>query len=198
MAFIKINLPNVRKAMPVYVLMILSTSVCKYEEKVNRGRNMLETVEQKGAQFGAQVSPGSWLLSKKADIDKHQAVWPYPHELRPAWEELKLQGVLCVDGRPTVYLCAGVQFTTEAKRRHHSFVWNQGLVPLLIFLTPDHVEVHSTVKRPHKEPEEGLFEGDLPSLIPNLGNIAEALEAAKLVRAIETGKFFQDNAPFFR
>jgi SAM-dependent methyltransferase len=158
---------------------------------------MLETVAQKVAQFGEQVSPGSWFLSKQADIDKYQALLPYSHYLRQAWSELKLQGVLCVDGRPTVYLCADVQFTTEVKRRHHSFVWNQGLVPLLIFLTPDHVEVHSTVKKPCKEPDEGLFEGDLPSLIPNLGNIAEALEAAKFVRAIETGKFFQDNAPFF-
>lgn len=158
---------------------------------------MSETVAQKVAQFGKQVSPGSWFLSDEADIDKHQALLPYSHYLRQAWEELKLEGVLCVDGRPTVYLCAGVQFKTEVKRRHHSFVWNQGLVPLLVFLTPDHVEVHSAVKRPHKEPDEGLFERDLPSLIPNLGNIAEALEAAKLVRAIETGKFFQDNAPFF-
>jgi SAM-dependent methyltransferase len=158
---------------------------------------MLETVEQKVVEFGEQVSPGSWFLSKQADIDEHPGLLPYSHYLRQAWEELKLGGVLCVDGRPTVYLCAGVQFTTEAKRRHHSFVWNQGLVPLLIFLTPDRVEVHSAVKRPHKEPDEGLFERDLPSLIPNLGNIVDALEAAKLVRAIETGKFFQDNASFF-
>jgi len=158
---------------------------------------MLEIVEQKVAEFGEQISPGSWFLSKQEDIDKHQALLPYSHYLRQAWAELKLQGVLCVDGRPIVYLCADVQFKTEIKRRCHSFVWNQGLVPLLIFLTPDHVEVHSTVKKPHKEPDKGLFEGDLPSLIPNLGNIAEVLEAAKLVRAIETGKFFQDNALFF-
>jgi hypothetical protein len=158
---------------------------------------MIETVEQKVAEFGDLASPGSWFLSKEADVEEHPALLPYSHYLRQAWEELKLRGVLCVDGRPTVYLCADVHFTAEAKRKHHSFVWNQGLVPLLIFLTPNQVEVHSTVKKPQKEPDKGLFEEDLPSLIPNLGNIAETLEAAKLVRAIETGKFFQDNAPFF-
>jgi SAM-dependent methyltransferase len=158
---------------------------------------MLETVEQKVAQFGKQISPGSWFLSKQADIDEHRELLPYSHYVRQAWNELRLQGVLCVDGRPTVYLCADVQFTPDAKRKHHSFVWNQGLVPLLIFLTPERVEVHSTVKRPHKESDQGLFKGDLPSLIPNLGNIAEVLEAAKLVRSIETGTFFQDNASFF-
>jgi hypothetical protein len=158
---------------------------------------MLETVEQRVAEFGEQASPGSWFLSKEADIEEHPALLPYSHYLRQAWEELKLRGVLCVDGRPTVYLCADIQFTAEVKRRHHSFVWNQGLVPLLIFLTPDQVEVHSTVKKPQKEPGKGLFEEGLPSLIPNLGNIAETLKAAKFVRAVETGKFFQDNATFF-
>jgi SAM-dependent methyltransferase len=158
---------------------------------------MIETVEQKVAEFGELASPGSWFLSKEADIEEHPELLPYSHYLRQAWEELKLRGVLCVDGRPTVYLCADVHFTAEAKRRHHSFVWNQGLVPLLIFLTPNQVEVHSSVKKPQKEPDKGFFEEDLPSLIPNLGNIAETLEAAKLVCAIETGKFFQDNAPFF-
>lgn len=158
---------------------------------------MLEAVEKKVADFGEQVSPGSWFLSTQSDIDKHPVLLPYSHSLRQAWEELKLSGILCVDGRPTVYLCADDRFGNATKRKHHSFVWNQGLVPLLIFLTPSSVEVHSAVKRPHKEPDTGLFEGDLPSLIPNLGIVAKTLDSAKLVRAIETGKFFQDNASFF-
>ena len=110
------------------------------------GGSALGVVDRKVATFGEQVSPGSWFLSKLADIDEYPALLPYSHYLRQAWEELTLGGVLCVDGRPTVYLCAGSQFTAEIKRKNHSFVWNQGLVPLLMFLTPDHVEVHSTVE----------------------------------------------------
>src|SRR5260370_14197967 len=146
---------------------------------------MLETVERKVAEFGEQASPGSWFLSREADIAAHPTLLPYSHYLRQAWEELKLRGVLCVDGRPTVYLCADVKFTPEVKRKHHSFVWNQGLVPLLIFLTPDQVEVHSTVKKPAKEPDKGLFDEELPSLIPNFGKIASTLDAAKLLRPSE-------------
>jgi hypothetical protein len=100
---------------------------------------MIETVEQKVAEFGELASPGSWFFSKEADVEGHPALLPYSHYLRQAWEELELRGVLCVDGRHTVYLCADVHFTAEAKRRHHSFVWNRGLVPLLIFLTPNRV-----------------------------------------------------------
>src|ERR1039458_363530 len=153
---------------------------------------MPETVEQMVAEFGEHASPGSWFLSKERDIEEHPTLLPYSHYLRQAWHYLQVSGVLCVDGRPTVYLCAGVDFTTEVKRSHHRFVWNQGLVPLLIFLTPNQVEVHSTVKKPQKEPAAGLFEENLPSLIPNLGNIADTLESARFVRSVETGQFFQD------
>jgi SAM-dependent methyltransferase len=158
---------------------------------------MPETVETKVAEFGSYASPGSWFLSKENDIEEQPGLLPYSHYLRQAWSELKLSGVLCVDGRPAVYLCGGTSFTPQQKRKHHGFVWNQGLVPLLVFLTPDQVEVHSTVKKPEPVPVDELFGGMLPSLILNLGNVAETLELARLVRSIETGQFFQDYAKFF-
>src|SRR6267154_1397977 len=139
--------------------------------------------------FASHVSHGSLFLSKIEDIDREPRLLPYAHYLRQAWTRLDLSGVLCVDGRPTVYLCEATHFTPDQKRDRHRFAWNQGLVPLLIFVTPNHVEVHSTVKMPAKEPEGGeLFESGLSSLIPNLGNIAEALEIARFVRSVETGQ----------
>src|SRR5208337_412570 len=158
---------------------------------------MPETIETKVAEFGSHASSGSWFLSKENDIEEQPGLLPYSHYLRQAWSELNLSGVLCVDGRPTVYLCGGTSFTAQQKREHHRFVWNQGLVPLLVFLTPDQVEVHSTVKKPEPAAVDELFGGTLSSLIPNLGNVAETLELAHLVRSIETGQFFQDNAKFF-
>ena len=94
-----------------------------------------------------------------------QRYLPYAHYLRQAWNELDLSGVLCVDGRPAVYLCGSERFTHQQKRENHRFVWNQGLVPLLIFVTPNQVEVHSTIKKPEKDavsPE--LFDGNYPVL----------------------------------
>jgi hypothetical protein len=159
---------------------------------------MPETIEPRVVEFGRQASPGSWFLSKESDIEEHGGLLPYSYYLRQAWKELKLSGVLCVDGRPVVYLCEAARFSHDEKRERHRFVWNQGLVPLLVFLTPDHVEVHSAVKMPErKAAEQGLFEGGASSLIPNLGNIAETLEIARFVRSIETGQFFQDHVKFF-
>jgi hypothetical protein len=147
------------------------------------------------ADFAEHASPGSWFLSKESDIEKYAVLLPYSHYLRQAWRELNLAGVLCVEGRPTVYLCEATRFSSKQKRGHHQFTWNQGLVPLLIFLTPNQVEVHSAVKKPERSAE--LFEDDLSSLIPKFANVSTTLEAAQLLRSIETGQFFQDNAEFF-
>lgn len=159
---------------------------------------MPEAIEARVAEFGNQASSGSWFLTRERDIEEHAALLPYSHYLRQAWSEVNLSGVLCVDGRPTVYICGGARFTAQQKRERHRAVWNQGLVPLLVFLTPDQVEVHSTVKKPEKEPVSGdFFDTNLSSFIPNLGSIADALETARLIRSIETGQFFQDNSSFF-
>lgn len=153
------------------------------------------------AEFGGNASQGSLFLSRIEDIDREPRILPYAHYLRQAWRELGLSGVLCVDNRPTVYLCEQQHFTTVEKRRRQRFAWNQGLAPLLVFLTPNQVEVHSAVKTPQEDSPKGeLFESELPSLIAMFGNLADALEQARLVRSIETGQFFQEDehTPFFR
>ena len=87
---------------------------------------MPQTVEKRIAEFERQTSPGSWFLSKESDIEEHPALLPYAHYLRQAWTELGLQGVLCVDGRPAVYLAGAAHFPPQQKRDRQRFVWNQG------------------------------------------------------------------------
>ena len=147
------------------------------------------------AAFGSYISHGSLFLSSVDQIERAETLLPYAHYLRQVWKDLNLAGVLCVDDRPTVYLCEGARFSPDEKRAKQQIVWNQGLVPLLIFLTPNNVEVHSTVKKPTQSAADATVE--LPSLISDLGNIAEALECQKLVRSIETGQFFHEQKDFF-
>jgi SAM-dependent methyltransferase len=155
-------------------------------------------IQPKIAEFGRYTSSGSWFLSKERDVETYPALLPYSHYLRQAWNELNLSGVLCVDGHPTVYLCGGETFTRQRKRDGHRFVWNQGLVPLLVFVTPREVEVHSAVKKPERDVELAeLFDRRLPTVIPMLNDVAEALDCARLVRSIETGEFFHRYSEFF-
>jgi hypothetical protein len=147
------------------------------------------------AEFGKHASHGSLFISSLEQVDREPILLPYAHYLRQAWSEVDLAGVLCVDGRPTVYLCEAKRFTSEQKRERQRFIWNQGLVPLLLFLTPGQIEAHSGVRKPAKPgtPEESTEH----TLIPDLGHLAEALECAKFVRSIETGQFFHDQRDFF-
>jgi hypothetical protein len=149
-------------------------------------------------EFGKQASSASIFLSSSKEIEEYPELLPYAHYLRQAWTVLNLAAVLCVDGRPTVYLCESKKFTAERKREIQRFVWNQSLVPLLVLETSNAVEVHSTVKFPEPPNEDqDLFEAQFSSLVLRLGHIAEALELANFVRSIETGQFFQDHANFF-
>jgi hypothetical protein len=156
---------------------------------------MPATDEKLAAEFGEHISHGSVFLSSVEQIDLHHVLLPYAHYLQQAWIELPLDGVLCVDGRPMVYLCEAKRFTTGQKRERQRFVWNQGLVPLLVLLTPGQVEVYSGVRKPLKpDAPDNTPDG---TLIPDLGNIAKALECAKFVRSVETGQFFHDRRDFF-
>jgi hypothetical protein len=154
-----------------------------------------ETLEGWVREFGKQASSASLFVSQKREIDSYPELVPYAHYLRQAWAELDLTAVLCVDGRPTVYLCEGKRFSAEKKRQIHRFVWNQALVPLVILGTPNAIEVHSAVRFPEREhSDDGLFETSSSSLILQLTRIAETLELSNFVRSIETGQFFQDHA----
>ena len=154
---------------------------------------MPQICEPKTAEFGRHISQGSFFVSKIGDIEREDVLLPYAHYLRQAWSDFGLSGVLCVDNRPVIYLCEADHFTTDQKRIKQRLVWNQGLVPLLIFITPNQIEVHSTVKKP----EEKSDSNDLSSLVQDLGNIKDTLEYARFVRSIETGQFFHDRRDFF-
>jgi len=157
-----------------------------------------EAVKEWVREFGKQASSASLFVSQKSEIEVYPELLPYAHYLRQAWAELDLSAVLCVDGRPTVYLCEAKRFSAEKKRQIHRFVWNQSLVPLVILGTPNTVEVHSAVRFPEREiSDERLFETRSSSLILQLNRIAETLELSNFVRSIETGQFFQDHAAFF-
>jgi SAM-dependent methyltransferase len=160
---------------------------------------MPETMEPKALEFGKYASPGSWLLSNEAQINERDALVPYAHYLRQAWRELSLSGVLCVEGRPTVYLCEAQSFSADEKRTFQRFAWNQGLVPLLVFITPNSIEVHSAVKIPERvSGATALFDvQQQSSFISAIRHVADALEIGRFVRAVETGQYFGQYSTFF-
>jgi len=103
------------------------------------GAGLLKTIEPKGP-FSSVGTPHRvpGFSQRRSEIEERPELLPYSHYLRQAWTELGLSGVLCVEGRPArLPFRIPRNFTPDQKRERHRFVWNQGLVPLLVFLTAE-------------------------------------------------------------
>jgi len=66
------------------------------------------------------------------EIEKHAGRHPYSHLMRRAWETMHLDGIFCVDGRPTVYFKEVKQINSTLLRALYQKFWNQGLATLLV------------------------------------------------------------------
>ncbi len=150
------------------------------------------------AELGKLAAHGSLYISREEQVDGVPWLLPYAHYLHQAWEDLSLAGVLCVDGRPTVYICERKTISPAEAQVLQKYTWNQGVVPLLILLSDAAVQVHSAVKRPLAPiATTELIPEEPPSFIQAIEISAMAVQGASLIRSIETGQYFQDHAAFF-
>ncbi|MBN1906562.1 MAG: N-6 DNA methylase [Deltaproteobacteria bacterium] len=76
----------------------------------------------------------------------------YWSAIRRAWNELNLDGVLCVDGRPVLYLKEhGRPFTVNERVRLQKLFWNQGICNLLVLTDPTTVYIYSGLGTPPQD-----------------------------------------------
>jgi len=117
------------------------------------------------------------------------------HYMRRAFQEMKLDGILCIDGRPTVYL---KDFRHPVTRRQvndlHKKFWNQGTATLLVIQDPNRVLILSGMVEPSDE--DGEVE-DHEALIEKLDRVAETLEQHQLVERLASGHYYRTHADLF-
>ncbi len=131
------------------------------------------------------------FFSSLADVEKYAGRHPYSQFMRRAWETMQLNGILCVDGKPTVYFKEVASLTSNDRRSLYNKFWNQGLATLLVVSTPDSVEVFSSLARPAK--------GDTPledehRLVQTLDQAARVL----FVRRVQTGQIYRNYPESFQ
>jgi hypothetical protein len=129
-----------------------------------------------------------------ADIDGLRVAHPQAHSMRRAWKEMGLDGILCIDNTPVVYFSATRQFDEASARVLHRRAWNQGIAPLLIFVTDSAIRVYSTLALPPK-PQEELDAGS--RLVQILDRTTHALSIRTLAQRIELGDIFRDEKRCF-
>ena len=120
------------------------------------------------------------------DVEKYAGRHPYSHFMRRAWKAMHLNGILCIDGRPTVYFKEVERLDSRRQRKLYQKFWNQGLATLLVLRSPDEVQVFSSLAEPARE--------DLP--VEDERRLVETLtltsQLLNFVRRVETGQIYRD------
>ena len=125
------------------------------------------------------------------DIEKYAGRHPYSHLMRRAWEVMHLNGILCVDGRPTAYFKEVKRIDSLRQRERYQKFWNQGLATLLVISSPDEVQVFSSLAEPVKD--DSVVE-DKHRLVEMLDSTAKVLN---FVNRVQTGQIYRDHPDSF-
>nr|VFJ94954.1 MAG: Methyltransferase domain-containing protein [Candidatus Kentron sp. H]VFJ95894.1 MAG: Methyltransferase domain-containing protein [Candidatus Kentron sp. H]VFK01944.1 MAG: Methyltransferase domain-containing protein [Candidatus Kentron sp. H] len=123
--------------------------------------------------------------------DSLESVWEdvgasgYLAVIQRAWRGMGLHGVLCLDGRPVLYLreydapCASPE-----RIRQHKLFWNQGVANVLVLVDPVSVYLYSGLVAPgDKTEEKALFEP--------IKQADSAQRIKTLFQQLATGRFYE-------
>jgi type I restriction-modification system DNA methylase subunit len=146
--------------------------------------------------FGIKPLPDSIYFSSISEVDQ-SAPAGQAHYMRRAFRTMELDGILCIDGKPTVYL---KDFKHPLKRadvnQFHKQFWNQSTATLLVLQDPRNIYIFSAMVPPEEKTEEPIT--DHGALVDNLEPVADALEHYKLHERITTGEYYRSYSDKFR
>ena len=117
------------------------------------------------------------------------------HYMRRAFLEMDLDGILCIDGKPTVYLKDYKQPVTrkEVNEQQKKF-WNQGTGTLLVIQDPSQILMFSGMVAPNND--DGAID-EHAAFIERLDRVAHTLEKYQLVEQVASGHYYRTHSAFF-
>ncbi len=116
------------------------------------------------------------------------------HVMRRAWQDLELDGILYQDRSPYIYIKEVTSIDLEQTRKLHRRLWNQGIAPFLLIVSPDEFHIYSSLALPAKADEEI---NDDHRLVEVLSRASDALELRQFSRSLEFGELFQKKPKSF-
>lgn len=147
--------------------------------------------------FGLGDSADGLLFVSPTDAASSDFIRGQSHYIRRAFDRLRVDGVLCIDGVPTVYLKkferpVGRKEINELQRK----LWNQGTATLLVVVDPAFVYVFSSMVLPSVD-EVGNVDSH-HALVEKLDRVANVLEECQLVTRVASGQYYREHAPKFQ
>ncbi len=145
--------------------------------------------------FGLKSIPEKEYFSSMEDVDKY-AFDGQAHYMRRAFQSMALDGIFCIEGKPTVYL---KNFTSSLNRSQinewHKKFWNQSIATILILQDPQMLYIFSGLVKPEDDIEKPIKEHE--ALIEMLDRVADTLEHYKLFERITTGEYYRSRPEKF-
>jgi Eco57I restriction-modification methylase len=119
------------------------------------------------------------------------------HSLRRLFTDLKIDAVLCIQGRPSVCIKDARTLSSAEVELLRRQLWNMGTATLFVAECLQDVKVFSTLVKPVSgDPNGG--NAQLPNeTIQNLQTVELALHLGRLVRRIETGTIYLEHKSLF-
>ncbi|MEO5716299.1 MAG: N-6 DNA methylase [Luteolibacter sp.] len=161
----------------------------------------MPTLTQKDAsKFGLGKLSAEIYFTSFSDAARESAKQPalkgQLHHIRKAFDALKIDGVLCVEGRPTVFFkdfpqpLSRVKINDEQRR-----CWNQGVATVLVLRDPHRVYLFSGLVPPNRDTSEVITGHE--ALIRDFKWSADVLSQQRLVESISSGHFYRENQSKF-
>ncbi len=145
--------------------------------------------------FGLKYKPEKEYFSSIEDVDKY-ALDGQAHYMRRAFQSMALDGIFCIEGKPTVYL---KNFTSSLNRsiinELHKKFWNQSIATILILQDPQMLYIFSGMVKPDADIENPIEEHE--ALVEKLNRVADTLEHYKLFERITTGEYYRSHPKKF-
>jgi hypothetical protein len=137
------------------------------------------------------------LLRKTDAWNRAPEVRSHGHVLRRLFDDVEVDAVVCVEGRPTVCIKDGRHLDSAAVEETRRKLWNLGATTLLIVERRNQVQVFSTFSTPAEKDSQGEEAQIKAETIERLEGAALALRLRHLIRRIETGAIYRDYTPLF-
>ena len=132
------------------------------------------------------------LESVRSDTD----LLGYVSVIERAWCEMKLDGVLCIDSRPVLYLKEhGRPFSFSERILLQRLFWNQGVANVLVLADPTSVYIYSGLaKPPGDHPDEKARENALVEILVQADYVQRI---QSLYHDLATGHYYETHRKHF-
>ena len=120
----------------------------------------------------------------------------YVSVIERAWEEMELDGILCLDGRPILYLKEfNLPCSFPERRALQKLFWNQGVANVLVLADPTSVYIYSGLAKPSDKPQDE--KADEHILIETLTYAGYIKQIQSLYHGLWTGRYYETNSASF-